>query len=64
MLTVTLTPTHLVFKNLTDELQQDIEKRFGFEFEFIKDKPNLTGKPKDLYRMLYLLSTYYDIELT
>ena len=62
-LTITITPTYLVFKNLTDELQQQITEKFGFEFIFIKDKPHLTGKPEELFKMLYLLSTYYDLEI-
>lgn len=63
MLTINITPTQLVFKDLTDELQQDIQEKFDLEFEFHKDKPSIQGTPEQLFKVLYLLSTTYDIEL-
>ncbi len=63
MLTINITPSNLVFKDLTDELQQEIESKFDLEFIFKKDKPHLEGTPEQLFKILYLLSTTYDIEL-
>ena len=62
MLTITLTPTMLVFENLTDEiadsLKIDVELKVNEKGYFIK------GKPQELYKVLLQLTYTYDIELT
>lgn len=63
MLTINITPTFLIFKDLTDDLQQDIVKDFGFSFTYRKGKSYLEGTPEQLFKPLYLLATKYDIEL-
>ena len=63
MLTINITPTFLIFKDLTDELQQEIVNDFGFSFTYRKGKPYLEGTPEQLFKALYLLATKYDIEL-
>lgn len=64
MLSICLTPTSLVIRDLSDELMDEIVKKFDFEFKYQRDnRPYLTGTPTELYKMLYLLSTVYDIEI-
>ena len=63
MLTINITPTFLIFKDLTDELQQEIIEKFDLKFTYRRDKPHIEGKPEYLFKVLYLLATTYDIEL-
>lgn len=63
MLTINITPTSLYFKDLSDELQRDIQNKFSITFRFEKGKLAITEPPEKLYKTLYLLSTTYDIEL-
>ena len=61
MLTITITPTMLTFKNLSDELHGELKEVYGMKFNgkdfYIK------GNPQDLYKILLQLSYTYDIEL-
>lgn len=62
MLQVTLTPTMITFKDLTDE-QHDLLK--GFEMEY-NDKGYyfIKGTPKELYKTLLKLSYTFDMEVS
>lgn len=63
MLTINISPTSLIFKDLTDDLQKDIQNKYSITFKFEKGKAVITDDPEKLYKTLYLLSTTYDIEL-
>ena len=62
MLTITITPTMLTFKDLTDETANILNDAYGLEwcdkgYYFIK------GNEKHLFKTLLKLSYDYDIEL-
>lgn len=62
MLTVTLTPSMLVFGDVPDDLVEglkgDFELRSNDKGYYIK------GKPQELYKVLLQLTYTHDIELT
>lgn len=65
MLTITLTPGTLVFKEMPDDLMEHLASKYDFEFKYdSKEHPIVKGKPEELFKLLYLLSCDYDIELT
>lgn len=61
-ITITLTPTMITFKELTDEMHLKLFDGYGLEhspkgYYFIK------GKPAELYKILLELSYTYDLEV-
>lgn len=61
MLSITLTPTMLVFVGLSDELWEI----FSQEYDLREHKKGhcIKGKPEELYKILLKLSYTYDIEV-
>lgn len=64
MLSITITPTALIFTGLSDELFIDLAEKYK-DFEFRNDKKGVAvlGKPAKLFKLLLDLSYTYDIEL-
>ena len=63
MLTVTLTPTMIVFENLDDETAEKLDVAVDVK---INDSGQYyaKGNPTELYKVLLHLTYTYDIELT
>ena len=61
MLTITITPTMLVFNELSDEMHAQLKEVYGLKHNgkdfFIKEQP------EKLYKILLQLSYTYDIEI-
>lgn len=64
MLSITITPTALIFTELSDELFIDLAEKYK-DFEFRNDEKGVAvlGKPAKLFKLLLDLSYTYDIEL-
>ena len=63
MLKLLITPTSIVFKDLTDYLFYTLQRKYGFEFTIDRGKYKVEGKPEFLYKLIYNLSCDYDIEI-
>lgn len=63
MLKLFITPTAIVFEDLTDELYQTLTENYGIDFTIEDGECKVEEEPKHLYKLLYRLSCDYDIEL-
>ena len=63
MLTITLTPTMITFKDIEDSAAADIPGEFEVKWSE-KGYYYVKGTPEQLYRLLLHLSYKYDVELT
>lgn len=61
-ITITLTPTMITFKDLTDELANELDNKYGIEWS-AKGYYFYKGNEKELYKVLLHLSYTYDIEI-
>ena len=62
MLTILITPTMITFKNLTDEMQEKLNKEYPLEVNK-KGEIAIRGDEVKLYKALLNLSYTYDIEI-
>ena len=62
MLTITITPTMLTFKDLTDGLANRLHSEIGLKWHY-KGYYYIEGDEKLLYKTLLQLSYTYDIEI-
>ena len=62
MLTILITPTMITFKNLTDEMQEKLNKEYPLELNK-KGEIAIRGDEVKLYKALLKLSYTYDIEI-
>ena len=62
MLTIVLTPTMLTFKNLTDEMQDELKKKYTL---YVNNKGDIAikGDETELFKTLLQLSYTYDLEI-
>ena len=63
MLTVTLTPTMVTFKNLTDEQTENFPQEYELKWSNL-GYFYVLAPPEKLYALLLKLTYTYDIELT
>lgn len=61
-LQITITPTMLTFKELSDELANEVHDKIGIKWNE-KGYYYLKGNPQDLYKALLTLSYTYDMEI-
>ena len=62
MLSITLTPSMLVFGDVPDELVEGLKG--DFEIKVNEKGYYIKGKPQELYKVLLQLTYTYDIELS
>lgn len=63
MMTITLTPSMLTFKDLDDNTAANLPAEFEVKWSE-KGYYYVKGAPEQLYKLLLTLSYTYDIELT
>ena len=62
MLTIILTPTMITFKNLSDEMQEELKKNYTM---YVNNKGDIAikGNETELFKTLLQLSYTYDLEI-
>lgn len=63
MLKLFITPTSIVFEDLTDSLFTELTEKFNLDFTIEDGEYKVESEPKYLYKLLYRLSCDYDIEI-
>ena len=63
MLKIIITPTTLVFCELSDLLYKKLTNEYNLKLEFVKDDYQIKADTKKLYKILLTLSNDFDIEL-
>lgn len=63
MLKLFLTPTSIVFEEMTDTLYTNLTNKYNLDFVIEEDEYKIVDKPEYLYKLLYKLTCDYDIEL-
>ena len=63
MLKLFITPTSMVFEDLTDYMYSMLKRKYGLEFTIEEGEYKVEGSPEYLYKLIYKLSCDYDIEI-
>ena len=63
MLKLFITPTSIIFEDLTEDLFQELTDKHNLDFIIEEDEYKIEDEPQNLYKLILKLSYDYDIEI-